>query len=65
MLRRTGLPLFQADSGPAGGEIGGALLAAEALPLEGVRITGDATFAQRELCAGIQKTRPLSSMCWT
>ncbi len=57
-----GIPLSQVVSEPAGGEIAAARRALEGLPLSGAVVTGDAMFAQRDLCRGIsEKGGPGSS----
>ncbi len=56
-----GIPLSQVVSEPAGGEIAAARRALEGLPLSGAVVTGDAMFAQRDLCRGISEKGGLGS----
>lgn len=56
----TGLPLMQQQSGLAGGEIKSAEQVLSELDLENQIVTGDAMFAQRELCRQISKKKSLA-----
>jgi len=51
----SGIPLMQQASAPAGGEIVAARALLEALEVSGQVVTGDAMFAQRNLCETIVK----------
>ena len=51
----TGAALALTPSAPAGGEIEAAARVLSGLPLEGVVVTGDAMFAQRELSGTVKK----------
>lgn len=55
-----GIPLAQCLSAPAGGEIVAARDLLAALDVSGQVVTGDAMFAQRDLCETIKKKRPLA-----
>lgn len=52
-----GIPVCQVVSAPAGGEILAARKVVECLPLQDVVVTGDAMFAQRDLCEQVSKKR--------
>ena len=54
-----GIVLAQQVSQPAGGEIAAANVVVERLPLEGAVVSGDAMFAQRDLCEAIWEKRVL------
>lgn len=56
-----GIPLGQAVSAPAGGEIVAAKELLAQLPLEGTVVTGDALFAQRDLCERIVQKKGIGS----
>jgi hypothetical protein len=59
---RLGLPVMQVQTGRGpGGELAAAKVLLAKLELAGVVITGDALFAQRELCAQIVKKRASTS----
>ena len=56
----TGIPLVQQQSAHAGGEIKSAGQVLSALDLENQIVTGDAMFAQRNLCEQISKKKSLA-----
>ena len=54
-----GIVLAQQVSQPAGGEIAAANVVVERLPLEGAVVSGDAMFAQRDLCEAIWEKKDI------